>query len=96
MKLYALLLLIPLTCNAEFLCGLNRVEVLANGLVVNGTAYRYRTTTLGRNGDYFYEFQDNHQLRMTQHNRLTYRDLKTPWASCKPVIYYQENGTNAP
>ena len=90
MKIIVLFMLIPFSCSADFLCGINRVDVLQNGLVVNGTAYRYNTTIMSDNGDYFYKFEGDHQIRMTQHNRMAYKDQKSRWSACKPIIYYRE------
>lgn len=76
---------------ADLLCGLYRIDVQKQSLIVNGVMYDYVTSLVVDNGDVTHYYSEGNQVRVTQHNRVAYRQVKkTRWSACHPVIYYQE------
>ena len=77
----------------DFMCGLHRVQINDfAGLMIDSQPYGdYKTTMLDAESNYVHQFGDKAELRVTQQGRVAFR-LKgeTRWASCKPLVFYQE------
>ncbi len=77
----------------DFQCRDQRVTIQGDAhLTVNGVDKGpHKTTMLDAESNFVHQFGDRAELRVTQQGRIAFRLAgETRWASCKPLVLYQE------